>query len=358
MLSVLILLVSAFNQSENATARDTTQNSSMNILPVEGTPLIESGPTGAVTILPVDPPIHDNPTNSSHLELPVEQPSQSTAEEINPPIEEESIPLPSQPNTISTFLNLIIDKLTAFAGEVINIQALLTYQNASPIANQKVDFYVNELLGSNITNEEGKASLVWNTSVTVPDSYIILANYSGDSEYGSSSAEVNLLLENIPPQLSVEAVIPPVAKQHVLAKVFDQDNLEYDREYAQKYLSLRHNFSDLPYKEVSEREDFSLTMRNKPNDVGGFSINNSRFAVQVVYCDGFAGFCKFRINGVLTPQLYFPEKLNADRTDSFNLDGNYVLSIKSAQFNLCDNHRFCHFGYEGYDVIGVAVRKK
>ena len=444
-----------------------------------------------ISILPVEEgslPEQSLPTGNAVIELPVEE------EEL-------------EPNLVGTTIKLILDKISYFVGEIIGIKAILTLENQTPLPDKKIDFYAQDYIGSDITNKEGVAEIFWNSSLIFPNSYVIVANYSGEEGYAPSSMGANVLINenvkskdipskkkfkvkdeegnSISARLKVEdnfveefdegnynltvlpsdysvskiefrnihisdevnfglstpnitaagdfeftktyalnpegivfekAVVTSIAQgetlykckewdftnslclgtweemmnltlgkeysfiltaidpgfaeghlrniplpsvaAHVLARVFNQDNLDYDRGYAQEYLSLRHNFSDLPYREVNDREDFSLTMGNKPNDVGGFSINNSRFAVHVVYCDGFAGFCKFRVNGVLTPQLYFSEKLDSGKTDSFDLDGNYVLTIKSAQFELCDNHRFCHLGYEGYDKVDAMIERK
>ena len=151
---------------------------------------------------------------------------------------------------------------------------------------------------------------------------------------------------------SVSIVINVVSPR--LDTIYNETNLDYDRVYAREYLDLRHNFSDISFKEVTGREDFVLSMGNRVDDVRGFRINNESFAVHLVYCDEFKKFCKFRINGVISPKMYIPSL----GENSFDFHQNYTLTIEDAKFNQCDNHRFCHLGYEGYHKVDVRVDRK
>ncbi len=197
-------------------------------------------------------------------------------------------------NQFTSILSLIADKVTVFIGDIINIEATLKYENSTTA---------------------GFAEGQQRRPLGVP--------------------------------------------KHVLAKVFNEDKLNYDRAYAQEYLELRHNFSDKPYKNITaDREDFTLSMRNRLDDVRGLNINNSKFAVHVVYCDQFEKFCKFRVNGVLAPRLYFNDVVDVGKLHDFDLDGKYALKVNSAKFDQCDNQRFCHFGYEGYDLVDVTLERK
>ncbi|MDP3734616.1 MAG: hypothetical protein Q8R37_05290 [Nanoarchaeota archaeon] len=148
-------------------------------------------------------------------------------------------------------------------------------------------------------------------------------------------------------------LIPSV---HRLALVFNQANIDYDREYALEYLNLRHNFSDIEYVEVGTSHNFTMRMGNYLDDLKGVNINSSNFAVHLIFCDEFKKFCKFRINGVPTTTLYTPDVL-AD-SNTFDIDGNYILKLNSAEFNKCNNQVFCHLGYEGYHEVDVAVERK
>lgn len=145
--------------------------------------------------------------------------------------------------------------------------------------------------------------------------------------------------------------------RYPLALVYNQDNLTYDKEYTKHYLNLRNNFSDLKFQRLSANTNFTLSMGNKVDDLRSFRINQSNFVVHLVYCDEFAKFCKFRINGVPTTKMYVPELVGEGKSNSFVFDKDYIIKINNARFNQCDNHRFCHLGYEGYDSVDLSVEK-
>ena len=93
---------------------------------------------------------------------------------------------PAVPQT--TILNIITNKIKAFIGEIINIQTVLTYDNNTPVAGKKVDFYTEEFIGSQTTDEDGKANLLWNTSSLPTSHQSILAVYEGDNASVASSS--------------------------------------------------------------------------------------------------------------------------------------------------------------------------
>lgn len=145
--------------------------------------------------------------------------------------------------------------------------------------------------------------------------------------------------------------ITQVSNNAFLAKVSNQENLTYDRTYAKQYLELRQNFSNLKFQRVwNDKEEFQLSVGNKVNTLKGIRTNKGRFALDLVFCNEFEKSCKFRINGVPTSKMF--------ANSSFDLDGEFVLKINSAKFNQCDNHRFCNYWFEGYDIINVSVERK
>jgi len=58
--------------------------------------------------------------------------------------------------------------------------------------------------------------------------------------------------------VSQEATVKNNFEIGKLAKVFNEDNLDFDRSYKVKYLSDRQNFNNLNFKEVITREDATL----------------------------------------------------------------------------------------------------
>ena len=94
----------------------------------------------------------------------------------------------------------------------------------------------------------------------------------------------------------------------------------------------------------------------KEDNIKGFEINGERFAVHLLYCDSYNRNCVFRVNGVPTGKISV--KGTPGRKDSFALSPEYDLVIDSAQFNFCDNRRFCNLAFEAYDVVGVVVDRK
>ncbi|HLD73180.1 MAG TPA: CARDB domain-containing protein [Candidatus Nanoarchaeia archaeon] len=100
--------------------------------------------------------------------------------------------------SISTALTLIIDKLTAIVGEIINIQAFLKDNNQTPIPDQKIDFYADEYLGSDITDIGGKAEINWDTFSRIPGFYTIIANYSGDEVISPNSVNLEIKINQKP----------------------------------------------------------------------------------------------------------------------------------------------------------------
>ena len=179
---------SVLNNLVNETPLDTR----MIELPVE--PINETSLETPIVELPVDP------VNETFLEKPlIEQPLNETSIEepiIEPPINETELQPIEGPTLIKTLLNLIADKFTVIVGDVINIHAFLTYENQTPLPDKKIDFYADELIGSDVTDNEGKAEIQWNTSTWLPKAYTITANYTGDGELAPVSMGVNIEIQD------------------------------------------------------------------------------------------------------------------------------------------------------------------
>lgn len=142
-----------------------------------------------------------------------------------------------------------------------------------------------------------------------------------------------------------------------LAKLFNEDNLDFDRDYKTKYLNDHKNFSNINFKKIIDKEDSTLSVGARNDNIKGFEINNSRFAIDLIGCNSYSKYCTFRINGVPTKQVYSPKDIPNKKT-SFDLDEQYVMKVENIVFDFCDNRRFCHLGYEGYNIVNVSIEKK
>ena len=145
---------------------------------------------------------------------------------------------------------------------------------------------------------------------------------------------------------------------NILAKVFNEDNLGFDREFKLQYLNEYKNFSYLNFKKVVGREGFIFSVGAKNDNIKGFNINNKNFAIDLLTCSSYERYCAFRINGVPTKKLFSIKDFGNIRKKSFDLDENYTLKINSIEFDFCDNKRFCHLGYEGYHLVNVSIERK
>ncbi len=147
-------------------------------------------------------------------------------------------------------------------------------------------------------------------------------------------------------------------KISVLAKVFNEDNLDFDREYKRKYLDLRNNFSEITFSNITSDVSYTLKVGAKNDKLRAIKINDNNFVIDLLYCKLQGRYCAFRVNGVPAARLHSFEEFGSDRINSFDIDGNYVLKVNSVKFNQCDNHRFCHLGYEGYHLVDVSIEGK
>ncbi len=125
-------------------------------------------------------PVLDSPI----LTLPIETGNQSP----EPPVQNLGV--------ITTILTLAANKITAFVGDIIHIEAILTYENSTPISDKKIDFYAtNEVIGSETTNAEGDTAVQWDTTAWLPEVYTISAHYAGEDILGAGNAEIEIQLK-------------------------------------------------------------------------------------------------------------------------------------------------------------------
>lgn len=177
---VICLLLAYFViGEENISVNISIENVSVGILPVEEV---------TVEIQPIEEPapLVDEVTGALVIE---------------PVVEEQGF--------VATILNLVMDKLSVIRGQILELTAFLLYEDGTPAVDKEVQFYAgDEKIGSDITDEAGKAKFSWNTSPFGPNVYVISAEYNG-----SSDGKNIVLTEQLPEEsmLTTAAVVEPVA---------------------------------------------------------------------------------------------------------------------------------------------------
>ncbi len=187
-----ILPVGELIDQTNKTVEDS--NSDITILPIEELPVEEAVNENTETsestigILPVEEPVSE--TNEEVIEEPAEaNPSDSltagTAAEV--PAQQESL--------LKSVLDLILNKAAVVIGELVKVKAYLLSDDKTPLANQEIKFYANgQEIGTDITNEQGLAKMVWDTSPFTPGVYIVKAAFAGDNVAEGSSGQAEITL--------------------------------------------------------------------------------------------------------------------------------------------------------------------
>ena len=140
-----------------------------------------------------------------------------------------------------------------------------------------------------------------------------------------------------------------------LAKLLKEDDLDFDRKSRLEYLEKNGNFSKIEFKKINGKGEFKLKSGAKRDNLRGVLIDNGNFAIDLLYCEASEKYCTFRINGIPIARIHDTEESEKNKQNSFALDKNHVLKVNSIKFNQCDNKRFCHLGYEGYDVVNVSI---
>ncbi len=176
------VVVGAQINSSNATV--VTETPALEILPVEETPLV---------IQPIEETTPNTLTGSLVIEPVVEQ------------------------TILTTIMELLMDKISVIRGQLVQLTASLFYGDGSPAVNKGIDFYAGEVkIGSDITDNVGKAKLLWDTSPFGANVYVISAEYVGENGVEGSSAGANVVITEVLPEtantslLTAAAVVAPV----------------------------------------------------------------------------------------------------------------------------------------------------
>ncbi len=248
--------------------------------------------------------------------------------------------------------NTLLDTSADANSTLINETANLTIPieniplpNQSVIANETVNLTtpIGNIFPINKSDNLSLSITITNQSVNLSEdmfnlSNITILNYS------------TIVTENLSVNLSNNATR--------LAKVFDEDNLEFDKESRSLYLQRRNNFSDISFSNITLDTNYILKVGAKNDKLRAIKISDNNFVIDLLYCKLQGRYCAFRINGVPVVRLHSFKEFGNNKQNSFEIDGNYVLKVNSIKFNHCDNKRFCHLGYEGYNIVNISVEMK
>lgn len=158
--------------------------------------------TDSLSIQPVLENNNTEPVSLNPIETPVAETAPSTPPIIaNPPN--------TKPTLLHTMLTLILDKVHALQGDVVNINARLSYENDSPIVNEPIQFYANsQQIGVEKTTDSGLAELFWNTSPFSPGNYRVRATYAGNTRQSTVATSSELTIDS--PTITAAVVAPAV----------------------------------------------------------------------------------------------------------------------------------------------------
>ena len=145
------------------------------------------------TILPLsvnETAFNLEPVENISFPSTISEPELSTLNESFPVNLREEVPAPIK---IKSTLALIADKITVLVQDIITLQAILRYENDTPIIGEEILFTSISLSVSNITDEQGLATVSWNISPA--GTHIITAQYGGDDIVEPNSAMVEIHAE-------------------------------------------------------------------------------------------------------------------------------------------------------------------
>ena len=244
--------------------------------------------------------------------------------------------------------NETIQNHTIKINETINLTIPIeniTISNQS-ISNETINQSVNLTLNITFNNKTYLNETI-NGSINLNLS--LIANNTSPSNYTGTINQSVFIIEN---QSNISNYIG------ILAKVFNEDNLDFDRQYRKEYLDWYKNFSDLSFDRIVASSNFIVTVGARNENVKGINVNDNNYVFHLMYCDSYNRYCIFKINGVPTKRLYSFKDFTDTKVNSFDFDQVYRMKINSVEFDFCENRRFCHLGYEGYHVVNVSIERK
>ena len=88
--------------------------------------------------------------------------------------------------------------MSILQGELVKIKADLTDDSDNSLTEKEVNFYVNDdKIGSDTTDENGRAKFMWDTASHEPGVYLIKAEYDGDGNIEGSEDLGEITIEKV-----------------------------------------------------------------------------------------------------------------------------------------------------------------
>lgn len=207
---ILALVVVGANETINpSNGTVIIEETPLVILPVEETAAAESTPQDAIAIQPIE----ESPVITS----PVQESAPADAVTGGLVVE----PVIQEPTILKTIIELILDKISVIRGQIVQFTASLFFEDGSPAVNKEVTFFAGEeTIGTDLTDEAGKATVSWDTTPFGPNVYVISAEYAGENGVAGSSAGKNVVITEVLPAvettvnesvLTTAAVVEPTA---------------------------------------------------------------------------------------------------------------------------------------------------
>ncbi|MBI2134700.1 hypothetical protein HYU09_01805 [Candidatus Woesearchaeota archaeon] len=116
-----------------------------------------------------------------------------------------------------------------------------------------------------------------------------------------------------------------------LAEIYNEENLDFDRDYRDNYLADYNYFSDLEFVITSGGDKLHMDTSTTSQTLRGININGKNFAFDFIGCDAWERYCSFRINGVPTKKTFDPN-YHPDKQTSFRFDEDYSLLIETVNY--------------------------
>lgn len=226
----------------------------------------------------------------------------------------------------------------------ISVFVLILVTSFFVIATNQSLNETNNSLQDGILNITPDVNLSINVSVeiNVTDISVDIINIS---ENGSVEGDITDNLGDITNESNI--TIKPT-----LATVVNGKSI-FDDSYTEIYLSHYTNLSYVDFKNLTQRGSSALLKAgNVETKIEGFVLNNKKYAVHLIACNREKGTCNFRVNGVLA------KRLSPDGTNTFDLDENYMIKIKSIIIDFCDNRLVCDYLLQSYDLVEIEVVKR
>ena len=194
------------------------------------------------------------------------------------------------------------------------------------------------------------SEIVFNETPLLNESFNSTANLTANASLDFLEENLSIpLLEN---QSLDNESIANETREIGLATIINGRSI-FEDAYAQVYLEHYRNFSDVAFKNMTERKKSALlTAGNAETKIEGFVIDNKKYAIHLIACDREKGTCNFRVNGVLA------KGMSLEGTDTFILDDSYTLRVKSITFDYCDKRPVCDYLLQSYDLVELEVVRR